>query len=90
MKAMRESNCALAIREVNMAAKPTKAAEKRIQLRETLWPGASDGDGIWDRKQNDGFITVPRLLALIMALIKRLAAKGDPIIGVLRFVDPSI
>src|SRR5258708_8762048 len=57
------------------------ANERRQELRETLWPN-SEGR-IWDRKKNDGFITTPRLLPLVMHLIKILAVKGDPSVAYL-------
>jgi hypothetical protein len=52
------------------------AARKREQLREMLWPGSSIR--VWSRHKNKGFTTIPRLLSLVMHLIKRLSPKGDP------------
>ncbi len=52
------------------------ASERRIDLRDKLWPGS--GDRVWCRKTNDGFATIPRLLPLVMHLIARLSKKGDP------------
>ena len=52
------------------------AARKREKLREQIWPG-SEKD-LWSRKTNDGWTTVPRLLPLVMHLIKALCKKGNP------------
>jgi hypothetical protein len=52
------------------------AAKKREKLREELWPGS--GDELWDRKQEKGFTTIPRLLPLVMHLIDYLTPKGNP------------
>lgn len=52
---------------------------KRAELRDTLWPG-SDG-WIWSARNSKGFVAIPRLLPLILHLIKILSAKsrtGDP------------
>ncbi len=52
------------------------AAEARQSLRDTLWP-SSEGK-TWDRRSNQGFTTVPRLLSLILVAIKDLSGKsGD-------------
>jgi hypothetical protein len=51
-------------------------ALKRTELRESLWPGSAEM--IWSRKTNDGFTSIPRLLPLVMLLIKSLSEKGDP------------
>ncbi len=50
-------------------------AERRIRLRDRLWPGSENK--LWHRLENDGFITIPRLLSLICALLKEVA-KNDP------------
>ena len=50
--------------------------QKRERLRGRLWPGSEAW--IWERSENKGFVTIPRLLPLILHLIKRLAGKGDP------------
>lgn len=51
---------------------------KQRELRERLWPGA--GAWIWDRNDKEkvkGFATIPRLLPLIMILIKELSGRGE-------------
>lgn len=55
--------------------KKLKPAERRAKLRERLWPGSQNL--VWTRHQNDGYITVPKLLSLICALLKELA-RNDP------------
>ena len=50
--------------------------QRREELRESLWPGSSSS--IWHRKTNNGFITLPRVVPLVMHLIKELCRKGDP------------
>jgi len=52
------------------------AGKKREKLREQLWPGS--GADLWSRKLEKGFTTIPRLLPLVMHLIKGLAKKGNP------------
>lgn len=52
-------------------------AMKRKRLRDRLWPEADEL--VWDRLRNQGFATIPRLLPLVLVLIKTLAgSKGDP------------
>src|ERR1700722_19170838 len=55
--------------------KKLKPAERRIKLRDHIWPGAEKI--IWHRLENDGFITIPKLLSLICALLKEIA-ENDP------------
>ena len=55
--------------------KRKRAGERRTDIREQLWPG-SEAE-IWNRLQNHGFCTIPRLLPLICALIKQLSKSGD-------------
>jgi hypothetical protein len=53
--------------------KKLKPSERRTKLRDRLWPGAETQ--IWHRLHNDGFITIPKLLSLICALLKEIAAN---------------
>lgn len=55
--------------------KKLKPAERRIKLRDRLWPGSEKL--IWHRLDNDGYITIPKLLSHICALLKELATN-DP------------
>jgi hypothetical protein len=56
----------------------TKAASKRLELRDNLWPDAESV--VWLHTKYKGFKSIPRLLPLICALIKakKGKAKGDP------------
>ncbi len=56
--------------------KLTKYDLKRLKRRNTLWPDAADV--IYNRKDEFGFITVPRTLAMIGTLIKHLGETVDP------------
>jgi hypothetical protein len=49
---------------------------KRQKLRDQLWPDSAFR--LWDRHTNAGFTTVPRLLSLIVVLIRDLSGKSDP------------
>src|SRR5260221_4028582 len=63
-----------------MARKKTPHDDNRISLREELWPGSCDE--IWDITDAElkGFATVPRLMPLVLHLIRILVEKngGDP------------
>lgn len=54
--------------------------EKRFETREQLWPGS--GYWIWEpgSRENVGFARIPRLMPLIMSLIRQLTPRkqGDP------------
>ncbi len=54
---------------------PNKAATKRLQLRESLWPNADTY--VWHRSKEHGWSTVPRTLTLIMTLIDLLKPGYD-------------
>jgi hypothetical protein len=56
--------------------KRNRQALKRAVLRDRLWPGSADA--FWDRTNNKGFTTIPRLLPLIMSLIRKLSGRLDP------------
>jgi hypothetical protein len=52
---------------------------RRHELREALWPGSSSW--IWDSESSIGYTVVPRVLPLVLHLIKILAdggKTGDP------------
>lgn len=63
------------LRDRLLKSKRKSPAQKRIELRDSLWPGSDKL--IWDRHNNKGFGTIPRLLPLILQLIKKLSDKGD-------------
>ena len=48
----------------------------RIALRDKLWPDAESV--VWNRSNETGFITVPRTLTLVCALIRYLSRNANP------------
>jgi hypothetical protein len=56
-------------------SRPTPA-QRREALREKLWPGYESQ--IWSRKRHDGFVSVPRLIPLVLHIISHLSQRGDP------------
>jgi hypothetical protein len=54
-----------------------KIAKRQLDLRQTLWPEATD-DWLWSRHTHDGFTTVPKGMPLIMSIMDDLA-KGQPV-----------
>jgi hypothetical protein len=59
-----------------MSTRPTKFIKKITDLRGKLWPEVSE-DKLWHRKRNNGFVTIPRTMPLIMSIIDDLS-KGAP------------
>src|SRR5437899_1838412 len=58
------------------AKKPRKTPEeRRIALRDSLWPGAQAR--VWNRITEDGFSTIPRTLPLVGTLIRVLTKDLD-------------
>lgn len=57
----------------------TKAARRRLELRDHLWPDASDQ--IWDRNSRDGWTTIPRTMPLIGRIVDSVGPKGKPASG---------
>lgn len=56
---------------------PIKYIRRIRALREKLWPDVDFEKQLWHRKRNDGFITIPRTMPLIMSIIDDLS-KGGP------------
>ena len=52
--------------------------ERQIALRGKLWPGVHNRQ-LWYRKERDGFVTMPRLMPLIMNSMDYLSGKGFPV-----------
>lgn len=52
--------------------------ERRLELREALWPGL-DESLLWDRKKYKGFTTIPRTLPYILDLLDNLSGSGMPL-----------
>jgi hypothetical protein len=59
-----------------MARKITATQLRRVERRESLWPGSEAL--IYNRKDESGFCTLPRTLSLIATLIKQLSSTKDP------------
>jgi hypothetical protein len=62
--------------DANSKPKRNRQAIKRNDLRDRLWPGSETT--FWNRTQNRGFTTIPRLLPLIMSLVRKLSGRLDP------------
>lgn len=58
-------------------SRPKKYIKKVQELRARLWPDVDFETALWHRKTNDGFITMPRTMPLIMSIIDDLT-KGGP------------
>ena len=58
-------------------ARPNKFIKKARELRARLWPDVNFEEQLWHRKTNDGFITMPRTMPLILSIIDDLT-KGAP------------
>jgi|SRR5690349_23244806 len=54
------------------------AVKRKLELREKLWPGVT-AEHLWDRKNRDGYATVPRLLPLMLTIMNDLSDKGHPV-----------
>jgi hypothetical protein len=59
---------------------PKKIAKRQLELRDRLWPHV-DTKWLWHRKERNGFITIPRCMSLICAIIDDLT-PGQPASGV--------
>jgi hypothetical protein len=55
----------------------SKFVKKTRELRARLWPEINFAEELWHRKINDGFITVPRTMPIILSIIDDLT-KGAP------------
>jgi hypothetical protein len=55
----------------------SKYAKKARELRSRLWPEINFQEELWHRKLNDGFITMPRTMPIILSIIDDLT-KGVP------------
>lgn len=59
-----------------MARRFKKVSEKTVALREKHWPELTE-DELWNRKEFDGFTSIPRTIPLILNIIDDLT-KGQP------------
>ena len=55
----------------------SKFVKKTRELRARVWPEINFQEELWHRKVNDGFITVPRTMPIILSIIDDLT-KGAP------------
>jgi len=56
-------------------------SKNRVGLRQKIWPGVKDTQ-LWNRKQQDGYTTMPRTMPLILSILDSLTPKGFPVAGV--------
>ena len=56
-----------------------KQEEKRLRLLANIWGEELTSTPVWNRHDNDGFTTIPRILPHIGRLLDRLAGKGTPV-----------
>lgn len=61
-----------------MAGKANKILSRQLEVRTKLWPSVSD-EMTWNRRERDGFVTMPRAMPLIMRIMDYLAGKGSPV-----------
>ena len=61
-----------------MSLKSEKIANRKLQLRQKLWPEVLDED-LWFHKTSLGWLTVPRAMPIILRTMDMLAPKGKPV-----------
>jgi hypothetical protein len=64
------------VKQKQMRAK--KMFLRNIRLRDELWPHIAPGS-LWDRKESDGFTTMPRPMPHILRIMDYIADKGKPV-----------
>jgi hypothetical protein len=52
--------------------------QRHLEARAMLWPEVTNRM-LWDRKERDGFSTVPRTMPLMMSIMDDMSGKGYPI-----------
>lgn len=67
------------IKQLNTRA--SKIQKKKQALRKQLW-GDIDPSRIWNRKENDGYTTIPRTMPIIFQIMDNLAEKSKPVSNV--------
>lgn len=60
-----------------MAGRHKKITERQLSIRAKLWPEITDKH-LWNRKQRNGFSTIPRNLGLLMTIMDQMS-KGKPV-----------
>jgi len=66
---------------MNLKQKGTRASKiqkKKQALRKQLW-GDLDPNSIWNRKENDGYTTIPRTMPIIFQIADNIADKSKPV-----------
>ena len=58
--------------------KANKIDNQRRRLRDGLWPDM-DPEKLWHRKESKGWVTVPRVMPLLLRAMDALAPKGKPV-----------
>lgn len=61
----------------NSCTKPRDLQKRNINLRNELWPEL-DENRLWNRKKENGFITIPRTMTTIIQILDSLS-KGKPL-----------
>jgi hypothetical protein len=51
-------------------------AQKQLDQRNALWPGAEPF--LWNRKANKGFATIPKTMPLVLQIMDEMS-KGKPL-----------
>ncbi|MFA6022039.1 MAG: hypothetical protein WC722_17405, partial [Rhodospirillales bacterium] len=52
--------------------------QRQLEARSKLWPQVTN-QMLWDRKERDGFVVVPRTMPLMMSIMDDLSGKGFPV-----------
>jgi hypothetical protein len=52
--------------------------QRHLEARAMLWPEVTS-QMLWDRKERDGFSTVPRTMPLMMSIMDDMSGKGYPV-----------
>jgi hypothetical protein len=52
--------------------------QRHLEARAMLWPEVTNRM-LWDRKERDGFSTVPRTMPLMMSIMDDMSGKGFPV-----------
>ncbi len=66
------------IAPINLNKKPrSKVAARKLQMREKLWP-AVDPKFLWNRSDRVGFVTIPRVMPLLMGIMDDMT-DGRPV-----------
>jgi len=69
---------------MNVKQRNTRAAKmkkKWVDLRTQFWPNVETED-LWNRKEHDGFTTLPRTIPYLLQIMDDLADKGKPVSSV--------